>query len=601
MLRAVDAMAFDFVRNSSLRVKLFLGFSLVISIPFLIFLITNYYSAYSEAKDQSLAAARQSLNQTKSYLDLETESIRYATNFISSSDVVKEILVKRRSIYSENIGFWEDDSDKVTQIIYLSTNSQSIKDVHLYMKEGLASLEETEDYILLDGIRDEEWFSRIASGTNVVEWYAPGTIDSSERDSTINAVRRVFNNVDELIGLVRIDIDYDDMAGILKAATSIRNSSVTLVNSREEIICTSIEGDPSETQAIQEVLDAYPLSRIPVDSFDTIGFRNAKYLYGMQTINNTDWSLVYLIPYDGMMEFVYQSRNQMIVIYLLSIPLALLLAMLISSSILRRVKLLIMQMKRVEKGDLSQLEIPSGKDEIGQLLSNYNKMLAKLGELLEEEYALGKQIRNSEIKALQAQINPHFLYNTLDLINWMSIKKNAPEISQVVNYLSAYYKKSLSKGEDIVTIGDEIAHLQYYVMLHNIRFRDCVKLEIDVPDTIRALWIPKITLQPLVENAILHGIMEKPDEKGTVSIHGIMKDESITLRIDDDGVGIPEDVLPDILTGNKANTEHGYGIKNINERLRLFYGSGYDMIFTSQVGVGTSVELILPRHDEGKT
>lgn len=249
---------------------------------------------------------------------------------------------------------------------------------------------------------------------------------------------------------------------------------------------------------------------------------------------------------------------------------------------------------RKEKGDFNIPILSSSEDEIGQLTKSFQSMLTKMAILIEDQFKLGHEIKNAELKALQAQINPHFLYNTLDLINWMSMKYNAKEISSLVDALSKFYKLSLSRGEDVISIEDELNHVKAYVMIQNMRFSNGITLETDVSDELKQYGILKILLQPLVENAILHGILEKDDEQGTIRITGWLENGIITLRIQDDGAGMSWEMLQEIPNRILPNEKHGYGIRNIDERIRLNYGSEYGLTYDSKPGEGTTVEIRIP-------
>jgi len=271
------------------------------------------------------------------------------------------------------------------------------------------------------------------------------------------------------------------------------------------------------------------------------------------------------------------------------------LALTVSNSVTKRLQKLMNQMEKVEKGDFDNAKIlPENNDEIGKLALSFNYMVDKIAVLMEERYRLGKEIKNLELKALQAQINPHFLYNTLDLINWMSVRANVPEISRIIESLSRFYRLSLSKGEDLVTIKNELEHVKAYVEIQNMRFGDNIKLQINVPEEIHNYVMPKLILQPIVENSIIHGILEKEQEKGTIKIYGKLQEKEINLFIEDNGVGMSEEKIIQILTTSSSNEPHGYGVKNINERLKLYYGADYGLTYKSRPGMGTIAIIRIP-------
>ena len=252
-------------------------------------------------------------------------------------------------------------------------------------------------------------------------------------------------------------------------------------------------------------------------------------------------------------------------------------------------------MHEVEKGNL-QVELKAkDTDEIGMLYQSFNFMLRNMKALVKEQYENGKAIKSAELKALQAQINPHFLYNTLDLINWEAMDHNAPEIAEISRALARYYKISLNRGEDIITLNEELRHVETYVQIQNYRFDNRISLHIDVPEELRSLKIQKIVLQPLVENSILHGmLMLEQGEKGTVTITGWKQSGDLFLTVKDEGVGMPASQLRNILTDKPVVDRHGYGIRNIHKRLQLQYGEKYGLHFDSTPGKGTTVTIRIP-------
>ena len=223
-------------------------------------------------------------------------------------------------------------------------------------------------------------------------------------------------------------------------------------------------------------------------------------------------------------------------------------------------------------------------------------MLTKISILMDSQYALGKRIKELELKSLQAQINPHFLYNTLDLIKWRANEYNDTETEELVAALSNYYKRSLGRGRDMVPLKDEIDHIESYVYIQNMRFDNCVKLTVEIPDSLKNCLLPRITLQPIVENAIIHGILEKNDESGTINIRAEGRNNELYIYITDDGVGMEQEKADILLSENDTMniTGSGYGLKNIDERIKLSFGEAYGISFSSHPGKGTTVIVRIP-------
>jgi two-component system, sensor histidine kinase YesM len=221
-------------------------------------------------------------------------------------------------------------------------------------------------------------------------------------------------------------------------------------------------------------------------------------------------------------------------------------------------------------------------------------MIDEIKILLEQHYNAGLKIKNAEYKLLQAQINPHFLYNTLELVNWMAINRDVFDISELIQKLTRYYRLSLSKGAEVITIKDEVEHALTYLDIQNKRFDNCAKIIVNINERILECKVIKVILQPIVENAFYHGILEKYNEKGTISIRGILHDGIISIFVEDDGVGMSKEKVNSILSFKKNDTESGYGVLNTHNRLKLQYGNQYGLNYTSIEGKKTIVEIRIP-------
>ncbi len=288
-------------------------------------------------------------------------------------------------------------------------------------------------------------------------------------------------------------------------------------------------------------------------------------------------------------------------------------------------------------------------DEINAIYREFNSMAVQLRHLMQEHYEMGKSVKSAELRALQAQINPHFLYNTLELVNWMSMDYSAPEIGEIVQALATFYRLSLNRGSNLLTIREELRHVQSYVEIENYHFEHAITLTLDVPEHIMDLACPNIILQPLVENSIMHGIAEHPEitecnitirarevsrevsrDDNQSSTQGSSQD--LIFTIEDDGPGIPDELIP-VLTGQTssnpdvstegagrrsasadadagrsssstaadtdknsadAKASGGYGVRNINFRLKLYFGEQYGLTYLPDQDQGTTVELRIP-------
>ncbi|HKM04079.1 MAG TPA: sensor histidine kinase [Lachnospiraceae bacterium] len=270
----------------------------------------------------------------------------------------------------------------------------------------------------------------------------------------------------------------------------------------------------------------------------------------------------------------------------------------ISNGLSRPIKNLSKTTELVANGDFSvRADIGSGH-EVATLARSFNSMIAKIGELVEDIRVEQFNLKVTELKLLQAQINPHFLYNTLDTIIWLAEDKKTKEVVNMVTSLSDFFRTTLSEGKDYITIREEEEHVRSYLEIQQVRYRDILDFEIDIPASIYQFKILKITLQPLVENALYHGIKNKRG-KGMIKVKGEIAENVIYLHVEDNGIGMKEEDLcklqNHVRKRNNANREEGgFGLANVDERIRLNYGSSFGLSFASTFGEGMEVTVRIP-------
>lgn len=317
---------------------------------------------------------------------------------------------------------------------------------------------------------------------------------------------------------------------------------------------------------------------------------------GFYSLKNTDWYMVVAMPSQPVINKSIGVMAWLVLVYVVCIIIALLIATLLSRSMTNRLSAVINQMAKSRIGPPVALPVSDTYDEIGDLISTYNYMTRVINQLMEDQAKAAEDLRVAEFNSLQSQINPHFLYNTMDMINWLSQQGRSQDVTLAIQKLSRFYKLTLSRKQSLSSIHNEIEHVSIYVQLQNMRFHDTIDFLIDIPDNLLEYSIPKLTFQPVIENCILHGILEKESKQGTIVLTGWLEDETIVILISDDGVGIPDEKLKDILTGRGSSGGKGTNIAvyNTHRRLQLLYGPEYGLTYTSTYGSGTDVELRFP-------
>ena len=318
------------------------------------------------------------------------------------------------------------------------------------------------------------------------------------------------------------------------------------------------------------------------------------------TLQRTGWKVVASSDYSTLMNNANVIRNMTIISLFVGISFLIIIYLILSGSLTRPILDLQKKMKEAENGNLEVIAQSRNNDEIADLCRSFNVMISKIKELLQLTLSEQEELKKYELTALQAQINPHFLYNSLDAIVWMSEAGNRREVVKITKTLSNFFRISLSKGKDWITVRDEIEHVRSYLTIQKMRYRDIMDYTIDVPDSLMEFTILKITIQPLVENALYHGIKNRR-KMGHISIScSELDNERLIFRITDDGAGMDETRLKEIRDALEDNellikSEGGYGLKNINQRIRLFYGKEYGIRINSSLGEGTAAEIILPK------
>ena len=271
----------------------------------------------------------------------------------------------------------------------------------------------------------------------------------------------------------------------------------------------------------------------------------------------------------------------------------------LSRSIYTPIKKLHDVTKTITQNDLQALVTGDNVDEITELGMSFNIMIGKIRELLDSKIKEQENLKKAEMRALQSQINPHFLYNTLDTIIWMAESKKTDQIVEVVSALSNFFRISLSKGKDWITIGEEVERVKSYLTIQKIRYRDIMDFKIEVDEKVSDHTVLKLILQPLVENAIYHGIKNKR-EGGTIFVRAkLFNGNKVLLEVEDTGIGFTPQILLQLQTELADNSgdiksESGFGIGNVNQRIKLYYGLQYGLSVKSEYQKGTCVSFIIP-------
>lgn len=318
-------------------------------------------------------------------------------------------------------------------------------------------------------------------------------------------------------------------------------------------------------------------------------------LYTISRSDQTGWIVVGVSLVSELMYRADSARKMYLLIAFALFMAALVLAYLLSDEITKPIKELEKSMKEVEKGNFAHAALTVREEnEIGHLSRNFNMMTEEIQNLIEQRDKEQQIKRKSELKVLQSQINPHFLYNTLDSIIWMAEWGKNQEVVRMTSSLAKLLRRSISNEQEVVTVAEEVEYTETYLSIQKMRYKDKLEYDICVEPEIMQEKVVKLVLQPLVENAIYHGIKYK-EGKGLVRILGFRREGQIVLQVQDDGKGMDADALTHIFEKHTRDTRsNGVGLSNVNERIQLYYGEGYGISFRSRPDEGTEATIILP-------
>ena len=579
--------------HTALSTKINLVFVFFLVLPLLLFTAVSYYFTNRLILKQTTNTMSYTYNESIYILDRYFDSMEAALGNILSNDEVYKLAtesIENDTVFSQRFYY----NAFMKRIGYINQSSQ-IDGIRLYVKSDRPSIINDEEVFSLNVAEQSEWYKKLNTKMNSRHWVKPGFIvepdgEKSRFFSYLGIIYRP-DALSEPMAVLRIDIDKSKIEELLKRIKFNPETSVLLSDGKN--IIYGLKGNGEEFEAGK--LDKMQGEQAGKD-WSFVKYSNIKYIFRTEMLSANGWHLNVLVPQASVLE-KQQALYLTLLIALFGIAaVSYGLAYLTINSNLKRIFILNKEMKRVESGDFSHKIKPVGSDEIGELMRSFKAMTLRMEEMIDEKYRMGKEVKNAELKALQAQINPHFLYNSLDLVNCLAIEHDVPEIADMINSLVEFYKLSLNRGKEIFSLQDEVRHVQAYVRIQNMRFEKKISLDIEEKAWLKEYSILKIILQPLVENSIMHGILEKEDSRGVIKINFVLQGDRISIIIKDDGVGMSKDKIDNLLKETKEikHAGSGYGVKNINERIKLYYGPEFGLEFESNENAGTVVTVSLP-------
>ena len=593
--------------NLRLQTKFTIALISIVVLPAFLTVFLFYGKLYNMVVSNTIRQEQDASAKTAPLIERTMDTILATTRNITGQTFFQELFYMPVSDSAKELASSNHAIDFKNAIRRLTTDS-IVTDVRIYVDfpEELETLDDdpnTENILApISQAKGTYWYGIFQGNRENQEMFCPSFYLGSQEKKNYGDMAYIcplslYYHSNAYKAYLAVYFSDSKLNSILSDNLSLEGSVSYIVNERDAIVATS---DQSLSGIYRLDYDTIKESFMSSNNFIERNILDTKVYAGFYSISNTDWFMVTILPAPPL---IHESNHLMLQIALLYagfLVLALIFANVLAHSITGRLSSVIRQMQTVRHGPPTPMESPQAHDEIGDLIDTYNYMTRKMYELMEKQAKAAEDLRIAEFNSLQAQINPHFLYNTMDMINWMALQGQTEEISHAVQSLSRFYKLTLSRKKGISTIARELEHVTIYVQLQNMRYHDSIELITDIPDELSEYQIPKLTLQPVVENSILHGILEKESKSGTIVITGWMENEDIVLLISDDGVGIPPEILSTILSG-KGNSQSGgtnIAVYNTHRRLQILYGKDYGLIYSCNPGEGTEVEIRFPAHRE---
>ena len=534
----------------------------------------------------------QQMNQNiDSYIDY-MENIAY---LISSNEDVQDYLFDETV---DNEGRYRI----LNQFRTILDSRSDIRNVGIISKNGRMLINDGSKSVNQDlDLNTQEWYSKALKSPNgpILTSSHVQHIISGERPWVITLSRgiRDRSGSGEKEGVFFIDLNYSAISELCDQSTVGTKGYAFILDAKGNIVY-----HPQQQQLYNE-LQTENISLIMDTDKDTVltDTGNNGKLYSISRSDKTGWTVVDCTNVRELLSKSRQAQSVYVLTAIVLVIVALLFSRFMARSITLPIQKLRDSMKKVQEGDFSVSDVVvDSRNEIGSLTKSFDVMTHRIQELMEQNVHEQEEKRKSELKALQSQINPHFLYNTLDSIIWMAEGKKNEEVVLMTASLARLLRQSISNEDEVVPIANEVEYARGYLTIQKMRYKDKLEFQIDVDPSILYIPLIKLVLQPIIENAIYHGLKYK-ESKGLLIVKGFMKDGNAVLQVIDDGVGMDEETLAHIYDKHKVNYHsNGVGVYNVQKRLKLYYGDDYGITYESEKGKGTTATITIPGRQEGQ-
>lgn len=575
--------------------KWLLAYLIIILLPASL-LMASYYQRSSRILEEEVTATmQQTMKQTALNLNYKLEHVVETMDSIFMNPLLYDNLKRENNVVAQL-----DQLKRLRGLAALAQENSDIVRMRLFVDDSRLYAGEGVNLFSLDQLRKYMWFQEVLDAGGGLVWTGVYTENYYEvGEKNIFSVARALRNpeqFDEIIGVLVMDVTEDLMGDILKDLqlssmftpflTGEDNSLIYSRGGRPELL-----EDSRLTEAVQADTGIFKQDLDGGEAFVIFS-----------TVDTTGWKLVAQV---SPAEISHRAEDQTQFISIITLAGITVLFLILVFVLLtfavqgtrRRVQTIITMIRKEGIGWLE--EHRSNPDGDFLLLErSVDHLIHRMNSIMEESYRVKVKEREAELRALQAQINPHFLYNALDMINWSAIAHGADDTSQMIEALALYFRLSLNKGKDHVSVADELNLARVYLEIQQSRFPSTFTFHISQEPGLEQCTVPKLTLQPIVENALLHGIRRSKEKKGTIRITAERDGEDVLLTVSDDGIGMEEaeakrlllEPPPDVKADGSGSS---YGLFNVNERIRIFAGEASGLSIDTAPGLGTRVEVRL--------
>ena len=584
LVRALSGRLVSRSERSSIRYTVFLSFT-ISAIAAMVLTGLLFYFNFSRQLEQTIQS--------------ENEMLVKQVNQ-SVDTYLRDMLRLSNSIYYNVIKNVDIDSDPINselQLLY-GTYSSYVENIALYDLDGnlLATAPPALSKPGVD-VRQAQWFQKALNRTENLHFATPeiqNLFVNAEhryiRVISLSSAVEITSGKSTMGGVLLIDLKYNSLTELFDHMSLANGGYLYLMDANGELIYHP------EQQLIASGLAKE--NNLVAATYDDGGhqetFNGEARSIIVRTVGYTGWRIVGVIPQQGIVLNQLDNILIIIAIFLMLFDIVILINSFISTKLTAPIKHLEESVQTLEYGDASKAIYQGGSYEIRHLGASIQGMVDQLQQLTDDIVREHEQKQKSELDALQSQINPHFLYNALDIIVWMIEREQPREAVNIVTALARLFRISLSRGKNIISVRDELEHVQNYLTIQAMRYKNKFSYVIEMDDEVKDLAIIKLVVQPLVENAIYHG-MDFMDGDGMITISAKIVGDELHLTVADNGLGMKPEVVERLLIENTPVSKgSGVGLKNVNERIKLYFGDRYGVLIKSEPDEGTCITLVLP-------